>query len=207
MQKHRDYDYFDQFIQLVNYSYESAVFLQEVTKTYQPMQLPLHLKAMHKIEHNADIGKHEMMKHLAVEFIAPLEREDIVLLSQNIDNITDSIEDVLITIHMYNVNKIKPELRSFTSLIVSCCQALVSAMKELRNFKKSGTLKDRLIEINRLEETGDKLYYDTVHQLYQNVKDPIELYVWSELYAKLEKCTDACEHVADTLESLIMKNT
>lgn len=207
MSKHQDYDYFDKFVELVTYSYESALLLNEIANSYQPMQMPLHLKDMHKIEHNADLGKHEMMQHLAVEFIAPLEREDIVLLSQNIDYITDSIEDVLITMHMYNVTRVKPELKNFTSLIVSCCLSLVTAMKELHNFKKSKTLKTRLIEVNRLEEAADKLYYDTVHKLYQNVKDPIELFVWSALYAKLEKCTDACEHVADTLEGLIMKNT
>lgn len=207
MSKLKDYDYFNKFVELVDYSYQSAIALHELAKNYNPRIVEQKLKEMHTLEHDADLSKHDMMQHLVTEFIAPLEREDIVQLSQNIDDITDAIEDVVITLHMYNVNRVKPEFEKFTTLIVNCCSALQIALKELHNFKKSTTLKDKLIEVNRLEENGDTLYYNTVHLLYQNVKDPIELFVWSDIYAKLEKCSDACEHVADIIESVVMKNS
>lgn len=207
MSKNKDFDYYLQFVKLVNYSSQSALLLHDILKNFNVKQLEKKLIELHNIEHDADLGKHEMMQHLAVEFIAPIEREDIVMLAQNIDDITDSIEDVLITIHMYNITRMKPEVEKFTSVIASCCQALQTAMKELPNFKKSTTLSDKLIEVNRLEETCDSLYYDTVHQLFLNTTAPIDLFIWSDIYAKLEHCTDACEHVADIIESVVMKNS
>lgn len=207
MTKLKDYDYFNNFLELIGYSYQSALMLHDVTKNYHAKALEKYIKDMHEIEHAADLSKHVMMQRLAAEFIAPIEREDIVHLAQHIDTITDCIEDVLITLHMYNISHIKPEFNKFTNVIVQCCSTLITAMKEFSNFRKSQILKDKLIEVNRLEETGDTLYYDTVHQLYQNVQNPIELFVWSDIYAKLEKCTDACEHTADIMESIIMKNS
>ena len=58
-----------------------------------------------------------------------------------------------------------------------------------------------------MEEEGDALYVNGVKDLYQNCKDPIELMVWTEIYNRLEKCCDKCEHVADDIENIVMKNS
>lgn len=64
------------------------------------------------------------------------------------------------------------------------------------------------MEINRLEEEGDKLYMKAVLQAsYLGSKDPVELMVWREIFDRLEKCCDACEDVANVVESVIMKNS
>lgn len=206
MSKKKEYDYYAKFVELVNYSVESSVLLNDVLEHYSPKTLEMKLRQMHTIEHNADIAKHDMMQRLAAEFIAPIEREDIMQLSQDIDDVTDAVEDVLIKIHMYNVTRLKPDVVKFTQIICNCCSALKSAMQELYNYKKSSTLQDKLIEVNRLEETLDVLYYDTVHRLFKNSNDPIELFVWADIYARFEKCADACEHVADTIACIVMKN-
>lgn len=203
----KDYDYYKKFTEQISYSCEAALMLKEVLSNYNTRTIEKKLKEMHTIEHNADILKHEMMKHLASEFIAPIEREDIVLLSQQLDDITDTIEDVLIKAHMYNVLRIKPEAERFADLICKCCEALKSALIEFPNFKKSKSLQPKLIEVNSLEEAGDQLYYDTVHILFCNSNDPIGLYVWSHIFARLEECCDFCERAADTIEIIVMKNT
>lgn len=207
MLKNKNYDYFNSFVVQTNYAYQSSKLLHEIVKQFNPKLMPTHLTQMHDIAHSADLSKHEMMRQLTKEFIAPIEREDIVRLAQILDKVTDDIEDVLIAIHMYNINRMKPETTKFTSLIMVCCSTLLIVMKEFHNFKKSTMISSKLIEINRLEEQCDTLYYDTVHQLYLNTTNPIELSIWSSVYEKLERCTDSCEHVADLLESIIMKNT
>ena len=207
MAKHNEFDYYKKFVELVGFSLESAVILKNTLANFNPRVIDKKLAEMHVIEHNADLAKHEIMQRLAKEFIAPIEREDIVNLSQDIDDVTDSIEDVLIIIHMYNITRIKPEIAKFTNLICDCCSALIDALQEFHNFKKSKTLMNKLIEVNRLEEDADRLYYETVHQLFCNSTDPIELFVWSDIFSKLEKCADACEHAADTIESIVMKNS
>lgn len=80
-------------------------------------------------------------------------------------------------------------------------------MEEFADFRKSKTLHGLIIEINALEEEGDRLFIDSMRRLHAEVTDPIEIIAWREIYAYLEKCCDACEHVADVVESVIMKNT
>jgi predicted phosphate transport protein (TIGR00153 family) len=176
--------------------------------TFDVNTLDKKVTEIHSIEHAGDLAKHEMMAQLAKEFIAPIEREDIVELSQKIDDITDSIEEVLMKIHMFNITSIKPEVLEFTKLITKCCTALKVALQEFPQYKKSSSsLKEKIIAVSYLEEEGDRLYYRTVRNLYVNYRDPLELFIWTELYELLEKCCDNCAHTADTVESVIMKNS
>jgi predicted phosphate transport protein (TIGR00153 family) len=207
MARKKDYNYFDKFIELVDYSCKCAVILNDTLANFDPNTTDEKVKELHSIEHAGDLAKHEMMSQLAREFIAPIEREDIVNLSQEIDDITDSIEEVLMKIHMFNISSIKPEALEFTKLIEKCSNTLKVALEEFHNYRKSSTLKDKLIEVSYLEEEGDRLYYDTIRNLYVNSKDSLELYVWTEVYDLLEKCCDACAHTADTVESVVMKNS
>jgi uncharacterized protein Yka (UPF0111/DUF47 family) len=81
------------------------------------------------------------------------------------------------------------------------------ALEEFKNFKSSKKLRDKIIEINRLEEDGDALYVDSMRNLYHTSKDPIELMCWTEVLHRLEKCCDNCEDVANIIESIVMKNS
>lgn len=207
MAKKKNYNYFDKFVELVGYSVKCAEILHDTLVNFDANTMEQKLEELHEIEHAGDLAKHELISQLATEFIAPIEREDIVSLSQEIDDITDAIEDVIIKMHMFNVTSIKPDVLEFTELIKKCCYALKISLEEFANFRKSSTLKKKLIEVNQLEEAGDRLYYSTVRKLYVNSKDPVELLVWTEIYDYLEKCCDACEEAADVLESIVMKNS
>lgn len=207
MARKKDYDYFEKFVELVDYSCKCAEILHDTLANFNAGTLDKKVPELHKIEHSGDLAKHEMMEHLAKEFIAPIEREDIVRLSQEIDDITDAIEDVLIKTYMFNVTSIKPEVLEFTKLIKKCCDTLKVAVQEFHNYKKSSTLKEKLIEVSNLEEEGDRLYFKTVRNLYVNSKDPLEILVWTEIYDLLEKCCDACEETVDVIESVVMKNS
>lgn len=203
----RDFNYFEAFVQLVDYSCQSAEILDTSLKRFDHQGLAEMMTNLHGIEHAADMGKHDMMNRLAREFISPIEREDIIELGQEIDNVTDSIEDVLMGIYMYNIQTIRPEALDFVDVIVQCCNALKKTMEDFQNFRKSTTIHDSIVEINRLEEVGDRLYTEAVRSLYLNCQDPIETVSWTEIFDRLESCCDACEHVANVVESVVMKNT
>ena len=68
-------------------------------------------------------------------------------------------------------------------------------------------MKNRIIEINDLEETSDRLFMKSMRKLHTECSDPLHIIVWREIYIYLERCADACEHVADTVESVVMKNS
>lgn len=199
--------YFASFITLTQLSGKAADYLQTVLQNFKPENLQDEMKSLHSIEHAADVEKHEMMKKLAKEFVTPIEREDIILLANELDEVTDKIEDVLLRIYMYNINEIRPEALQFVDVIVRCCSALESAMVEFPNFHKSTSLHQAIIEVNTMEEEGDALYIESMRNLFAGTNDPITVMGWSETFDKLEECCDACEHVANVMESVIMKNS
>ena len=80
-------------------------------------------------------------------------------------------------------------------------------MKEFRNYKKSQEIKKLIVNINGLEEEGDKLYIMSIRNLYTTSKDPIELMTWTDTFKYFERCCDACETAANVVESVIMKNS
>ncbi|MBP1753792.1 MAG: hypothetical protein H6Q59_190 [Firmicutes bacterium] len=207
MARKSDYNYFDAFASLSKFSYDLAISLNNTLTNFDPNYVTGKVTEAHAIEHNADIAKHDIMNRLVKEFLPPIEREDITSLTQEIDDVTDSVEDVLIYIDMFNIQTIRPEILRFTKLIVDCCKAMDEVLEEFKSFKSSKKLHDKIIEINRLEEDGDALYVDSMRNLYHTSKDPIELMCWTEILHRLEKCCDNCEDVANVIESIVMKNS
>ena len=200
-------EYFECFEALVEYSCRAADYLQEALKEFRPETLEEKRVGMHAIEHAADDEKHKMMKKLAKEFITPIEREDIIQMAAELDEVTDKIEDVLIRIYMYNIKTVTPQALAFADVIVRCCQTLRVAMAEFQNFHKSDKLHQLIVDVNTMEEEGDALYVEAVRSLYRSDEKPVTIIAWSETYDRLEECCDACEHVANMMESIIMKNS
>ena len=203
----KDDSYFSTFVDLVNYSCEAANLLSEIMHNYNPDELEEKMKLMHNIEHAGDVERHIMMKKLAKEFITPIEREDIVAMADAIDNVTDNVEDVLMRLYMFNVKTMRDDALKMAGIIVKCCEALREALNEFHNFRKSQTLHGLIVEINRMEEEGDELFTKATRNLYVNGKDPIEMYGWGRTLHYMEICCDACEDVADVIESVMMKNS
>lgn len=207
MEKRKEFNYFDGFVNLSQYSLRCAQLLHNTLGNFTDINLEERVKEIHEIEHGADLEKHKMIDRLLKEFLPPIEREDIMSLAHKIDNVTDAVEDVLVRIDIYNVQSLRSEISEFTDLIVKCCQAMDTALNEFRHFKKSQVLHSKIVEMNRLEEDGDVLYQNSVKNLYKTSKDPVELLVWTEIISRLEKCCDAVEDVADDIETIMMKNT
>ncbi len=208
MARKQEFDYFEAFIRAADYSMQAADILHQTLESFNPDDLQERMKEIHVVEHAADIAKHDLNRALARAFITPIEREDILLLSQAMDDVTDAIEDVLIRLYIFNVLSIREDALSFSDVIKKCCAGMKETMQEFRNFRKSRSINESIVEINRLEEEGDSLYTKTVRKLYLTSRDDaVELMVWREIYDRMEKCCDACEHVANAVESIIMNNT
>lgn len=200
-------DYFEMLVELIGYSCEAASLLDKTISNFRMSQIDSNVKEMHEIEHSADIKKHEMLNKLSKEFITPIERGDIIELASEIDNVTDAIEDVLVRIYMFNISVMREEALEFSNLIVRICNETSVLIKEFRNFKKSSEINKIIININDLEEEGDRIYTKSIKGFYTSIMDPIRFITWKETFEYFEKCCDACEHVADGIESVMMKNS
>ena len=110
-------------------------------------------------------------------------------------------------IYMGNVQEIEPDALEMTDVVIQCCEKVRDLLKTFSDFRHSKEMKNRIIEINDLEETSDRLFMKSMRKLHTECSDPLHIIVWREIYIYLERCADACEHVADTVESVVMKNS
>ena len=198
--------YFDNFINMADYSCQAAKLLQEILTNYDYDKLAEQRIAMHKLEHSADEVKHAIMNSIIKDFITPIDQEDIVHLANELDNVTDKIEDILIHMYIFNIKELHPVSLAFADVIVRCCTVLKEVLVEFPNFKKSAAISKSIIAVNTMEEEGDKIFIDAMHKLYRQRGDALDIAIWSELFERFEDCCDACEHVANAIEIIVMKN-
>ena len=203
------FDYFEILEQQGDYAVKEAELLLHIFENFNIEKLPDWLTQMHKLENDADMQIHLVYTHLATEFITPIDREDILATGQNLDDIVDSIEDVLLQIHMYNVQEVGQPAIEFARLILAAATALKKALTEFHSFRKSNNkIRDYIVEVNDVEEEADRLYAKTMNSLFRDHTDnPLFVMIWSNLYAQMELAVDSCEMVADGLDTIILKNS
>jgi predicted phosphate transport protein (TIGR00153 family) len=200
----RETAFFDVFEAASEIAYQSAVILQDLVLRYDDPDASI--LALEAKEHEGDQQVHAMMDRLNRSFITPMDREDLFAISKDLDNITDCIESTAHLFSMFDVRTVKDDAKAFVKLIVEATAELHALTKEMKRFKKSVSLKTKVIEINRLENEGDRLHRRAVHTLFTQEKDPLEVLKWRDVYENLEGALDACEHVANIILGAVVKH-
>ena len=201
--------YWNNYISAADVACRAAGYLLECMKEFDIKKIGEMLTAMHEFEHEGDSLRHEMTEALAKSFVTPFEREDMQELCQRLDHVIDSIEEVLQAIYFNCIGKIAAESIVFAEKICICTAKMKEMLAELPNFKKYEKLRSLIIDVNTAEEECDALYLQANYDCRKNWngKDPLDVIAWRDIYSKLEDCADACEHVADTVEAIVMKNS
>ncbi|KIL37387.1 hypothetical protein SD71_01590 [Cohnella kolymensis] len=163
-------------------------------------------KEMKEFEHQGDRFTHVILTELNKTFITPIEREDIMDLIKKLDDVLDGIEACASRFDMYQLTKTDPIIRKFGDVLRRSAIEIKSAVYLLTQ-KKLLAIQPHCVKLNELENEGDDLLRQGIKSLFQNVKDPIELIKYKEVYERLEETTDSCEDVANTLQSIIMRNS
>ena len=199
--------YFENFAEGAAPSKKAATYLVECLENYDPNKIEMMIHKMHEIEHTADIKKHEMNDTLAKAFVTPVDREDLDMLSHNLDQVTDKIEEIIQKFYIYNIQSVEPSVIEFAKKLVRSCELLCDLMNEFENFKRSKKIRELIVELNDAEEECDKLYLASMRELTKNPTDVLTTISWREIYECFESCADACEHVSECVGTVIMKNT
>ena len=208
MKKQRTNEYFEGFVTGMESACKAAEYLENLVEHFDPIRLAEQIDEIHAIEHEADINKHKLMQKLAKEFITPIEREDIILLLQQIDNVTDFIEDVVRKMFMFNTRAMRSEALAFAKIIKQCCYESRDALKELPGFQKNcERLEQAIVKVNDYEEQGDRLYCAAMRRLYCENAEAQDRITWTKLFDWMEACCDACEDVMESVELVVMKNS
>ncbi|MBQ7830175.1 MAG: DUF47 family protein [Clostridia bacterium] len=199
--------YYENFAECATLAKKAAAYLVECLENYDHEKLEDMLREMHTFEHSADMKKHEMNGMLAKAFVTPVDREDLDMLSQQLDTVLDLIEEVLQKLYIYNIKSIEPAAIDYAKLLVRACDILGEIVAEFENFKKSKKLHSLIVAANDVEEECDKLYLASMHELTKNSTDVLATLSWYKIYDCFEACSDACEHVSECVGSIVMKNT
>jgi hypothetical protein len=157
-----------------------------------------------ELEHVGDKIVHDIIKKLNKTFVTPLEREDIYDLASTLDEILDSIEAAADMMILYRIEAPTTHAVQQANVIAKQTAALRTAID---NLEKRKGLADHWIEVNRLENDGDRLYRDAVAELFDGDMKCTDIIKWKDIYATLEQACDDCEHVANIIESIVLKNT
>ena len=163
-------------------------------------------KMMKELEKTGDRYTHSIYAALNKTFVTPIEREDILALATSLDDVLDGIEACASRFDMYEINMNDEYLQGFSETIYESALEIQKGIK-LLSAKKLLAIREHTIKINDLENEADELLRKAIKELFLTVKDPIELIKYKEVYEMLELATDACEDVANTLDSIIMRNS
>lgn len=163
-------------------------------------------KRMKEYESQCDEYTHTILIELNKTFITPIEREDILALTTSLDDVLDGIEACASRFEMYHIREKDEYITLFGDILVRSVHQIQKAIY-LMTKKKLLAMREHCIAINELENQADDLLRVCITSLFAKVSDPIELIKRKEIYERLEQTTDYCEDVANTLESIIMRNS
>ncbi|PZE21909.1 DUF47 domain-containing protein [Paenibacillus xerothermodurans] len=156
------------------------------------------------IEHKGDQITHQIFKGLNKVFITPIDREDILELASKVDDVLDGIEATIARFDYLNITFSDNYMKEFSGVLVASCQHMLDAFKLLAK-KKYMQMTEHTVQINSLENEADRLMREGIREIFLNPKDPYHDFKIKELYERLEQTTDACEDVANILESVVLR--
>jgi uncharacterized protein len=199
----REDAYFTLFSQMTAKMQEASNSLVELTQADSTIFEAV-AKRIKDSEHACDSITHEITTKLNKSFITPFDREDIFMLSVALDDVVDYIDAAARAILMYNIREITDHAKHLAKVIQGLTIEINSAVSML---SKPINLNQHIVEIHRLENEADDVYFRAIGELFHNSTDAIALIKWKELYEIMENATDRCESVANIIESIMLKHT
>jgi uncharacterized protein len=195
-------EYFTLFSSITSKIQDASNILVEMTQD-KTGKFDSYVKRIKDAEHECDELTHSLTTKLNKSFITPFDREDIYTLSVALDDVVDYIDAGSRAILMYDIREITEHCQHFAKVIQSLAIELNSAISML---SKPKNMSQHIVEIHRLENEADDVYFRAIGELFHNATDPIQLIKWKEVYEILEAATDRCESVANIIEGILLKH-
>jgi len=162
-----------------------------------------------EVEHWADEVTHQIMAALNRTFVTPIDREDIADLAHALDDVVDFMEAALTRMLLFKLRVPSRLAQDLARIILLQTESIRRAIPLLRHKSDMERIHDCLVEINRLENEGDRLLERALASLYDDVPDVqalVDRLKWREVYELLETATDRAEDVANVLEAIVLKH-
>jgi uncharacterized protein len=154
-------------------------------------------------EQEGDRITHDIIRRLNQTFVTPIDREDIYELASALDDIVDSTEEVADYLGLYKIEAPMEQAQRLAHVLLQSSRQISEAMPRLRTFKD---ISHYTVEINRLENDGDRIVREAVASLFDNGIDPMVVIRWKDIFERLEAAIDSTERVANILEGIVIRN-
>jgi predicted phosphate transport protein (TIGR00153 family) len=198
----RDREFFDLFEEAGGNILRAAALLEEMLRDFpESNQLARDILIC---EQDGDRITHDIIQRLNQTFVTPIDREDIYQLASALDDVVDYTEEVADYLGLYKIEAPMQQAEDLTKVLHACARQISEAMPRLRGFRD---ISHYTVEINRLENDGDRITREAIASLFDNGIDPMVVIRWKDIFERLEEAIDATEHVANILEGIVIKNS
>jgi predicted phosphate transport protein (TIGR00153 family) len=197
-----DETFYDLFTRLANQLVQGSELLSEMLGDSSDRARIV--DRMREEEHAADEATHDIIKRVNSTFVTPFDREDIYALASNLDDIMDFMEEAVDLIQLYEIGHLPEELSEQAEVLRRCAELTAATMPRLKTMKD---LDEYWIEINRLENAGDKTYRRILAKLFSGQYEALEVLKLKDVVDSLEDAIDAFEKVANTIEQIAVKES
>ena len=198
----RDREFFDLFEEAGANILRAAALLEEMLRDF-PERDEL-ARDILICEQEGDRITHEILRRLNQMTVTPLDREDIHELAAALDDVVDYTEEVADYLGLYKIEAPMDQAQELARVLHQSARQIAEAMPRLRGFQD---LSHYTVEINRLENDGDRITREALASLFDNGIDPMVVIRWKDIFERLEEAIDATEHVANILEGVVIKNS
>ena len=196
-------DFFDLFDKVAANILHAATLLVAIMEHFT--NLDNWAQEVHQLENDGDLLTHDIIKKLNKTNITPIDREDIHALASTLDDVLDFIWGTAARLAIFSMKESTKEAVIMSKELLTTVELVHKAIKQLEE-KNYSHMQEYCIEINKLENKMDRVFRDALGHLFDEIKDPILVIKWKEIYEHLENASDKCEDVADILESIAIKN-
>jgi len=195
-------DFFEIFDQMGRNLSQTAALMVSFFKDFS--NIPEKANEIKGLERENDLLTHDIIRRLNQTFVTPIDREDVHMLASRMDDILDLMWSAVERSQIFRLQESTSEAVALSQTLVEIIDLICRALHHLKK-KEYSYIYDLCIQIHGLENQNDRIFRETIGRLFDEIKDPILIIKWKDVYQNLENATDKCEDVANTLESIVLK--
>jgi predicted phosphate transport protein (TIGR00153 family) len=199
----KEIDFFEIFDRAASNIKKAAELLVMLTENFD--NISQRAKEIYEVEQDGDMLTHDIMRMLNKTFVTPIDREDHHALASRLDDVLDLIWAAVDRMTVFKLTETTKEAIAMAQNLLMTAEVIQKAIKKLKE-KNYSHVQEYCIEINRLENRMDRDFRDALGNLFENIKDPILIIKWKEVYEHLEDASDRCEDVANIIEGIVLKH-
>ena len=198
----RYHQFYDLFRQAGDNAERATALLEQLMRDWPDDSPRLRLEIV-DCEHEGDRITHDLLRHLHARAFTPFDARDAHQLVSELDDVVDYAEEVADFLGLYRVEAPTDQGIELARILHAAGKEIGQAMRKLHDLP---SVRPHAVEIDRLEDEGDRVEREALASLFEGGVDPMVVIRWKDLYERLEAGIDACDHVANVLEGLAVKD-